>query len=114
MKLFERAESILTMISAANVVIMTGIGLIDGLTPAEVGLITFQIAALSGVCLYTHLCKPTAVQMKQPETEQVFKLEAHERTHEQKRHYQVALALMELGEQEKAVSYIDKIMQEIA
>lgn len=41
-------------------------------------------------------------------------LKSHEKLHEQKRHYQVAAALIELGEKEQAVAYIETVLQEIA
>lgn len=112
MKFCEKAECMLTVISVINVAIMTAIGLTEGLNLTELCFIAMQIAAIAAVYFYTRYGKPQAPP--EADSEQLLKLEAHERTHEQKRHYQVALALMELGEQEKAVSYIEKIMQEIA
>lgn len=41
-------------------------------------------------------------------------LKTHEKLHEQKRHYQVAAALIELGEREQAVAYIETVLEEIA
>lgn len=48
------------------------------------------------------------------EYENPLNLKSHEKIHEQKRHYQVAIALIELGEKEQAVAYIDTILQEIS
>ena len=110
MKFCEKAECMLTVISVVNVAVMTAIGLTDGLKLTELFFIAIQIAAIAAVYFFTHYSKPQTMTS----SDQILRLEAHERTHEQKRHYQVALALMELGEQDKAVSYIDKIMKEIA
>lgn len=102
---YKNVELWLTRLGLAN---MTGIGaaaLLWGLNPMEVLLAAVQLLILLSAVLN---------KSSRFRREACLMLDSRECLHEKKRHYQVALALIELGQPEQAASYIETIMKEIA
>lgn len=119
MKCGEKIERLLTMLVILNLIIMGIIISIVSLRKIEIMFIMLQTLLFIAFYSYTHFVsthKRHAVnaQSNDKPSGLELNLKSHEKCHEQKRHYQVALALIELGEKEKAISYIDSIMKEMA
>ncbi len=119
MKCGERIKYILTVLVIINLVIMGTIISVVSLRKPEMIFVLLQTITFITFYCYTHFYsvnKRHAVNSQVLDNPARLKLDlkAHEKCHEQKRHYQVALALIEIGEKEKAISYIDSIMQEMA
>lgn len=73
-----------------------------------------QVFSLVSFYLYEKHLEGQESNANLPLTAEIFKLEHYEKEHEQKRHVQVAMALVELGRRNEAVSYIESVMNDIA
>lgn len=102
-----------------NFILALYLSIQQGLEYATIVPLAVQYATLVGLAFILFKHRPERV----PKQDQILELTAyenplnlksHEKIHEQKRHYQVAIALIELGEKEQAVAYIDTILQEIS
>lgn len=105
MNKFERLEKVLSILFFFNLIIITTLFIAIGFKDIELILIMIQLLLYIS---YSNFKKRHWYEYNQ------LNLKAYEKSHEQKRHYQIALALMEIGEREQAVNYIETIMKEIA
>lgn len=109
----EKTLSILGFLNLIAIAVMTAVHVFE---PIEwvvffMQVVTFGCFVVCKKYANTHQRDPQSDYER--EFSNILSLETYEKSHEQKRHYQIALALIEIGEREQAVSYIETIIKEI-
>lgn len=118
MEKWRRYELGLFWFCVCNFITVTYLSVKEGMAMVHIESLAMQYGLLIiFMCILfraKRLSENREVDVLEPTCSNPLDLRTHEKLHEQKRHYQVAAALIELGEREQAVAYIETVLEEIA